>query len=483
MMSADPAALHLAAIVESSDDAIFSEDLDGRITTWNRGAERHFGYTVSEISGKPARLLIPPERSQEEQTILDRVRAGRAVEHFETARLARSGRRVLVSMTVSPVRTPNGEIIGVSTIARDVTARKQLERETYRLAALVSWSDDAIVSKSLDGTILSWNRGAEQLFGYAAGEAIGRSIRMIIPADRQAEEDEVLARVRAGLAVDHFETIRQRKDGSLVEISLTVSPIKDRDGVIIGASKIARDISLQKRLVRQLEEASRQKDEFLATLSHELRTPLNALMGYARMLRSGAVPPERRDHVLGIVERNAVMLSQLVSDVLDMSSIVTGKVRLVIEPTDLRDVVQAAVDVVRPSMEAKGLELVVLGNDRPLPYRCDANRLRQVLWNLLSNAVKFTPAGGRVEVRLARDSSAVEITVSDTGIGMRAEFLPYLFQRFRQADGGIAREFGGLGLGLALVRHFVELHGGQVSAESDGPGRGAAFHVRLPIQG
>lgn len=479
--SLDAAALHLAAIVSSSDDAITSEDQAGIIQSWNRAAERIYGYTASEAIGTPMHVIIPEEHREQEALVLGRLRDGKPVEHFETVRIAKDGRRVLVSLTVSAIRTPAGEVVGFSSIARDVTNQKALERETYRLAAIVNFSEDAIISKSLDGTVLTWNRAAQEMFGYTADEVIGRSIRIIIPPDREAEEDDVLARVRAGVGVEHFETVRRRKDGTLIDISLTVSPVKSPDGTIIGASKIARNITEQKRLIRELEQASRMKDEFLATLSHELRTPLNAVLGYARMWRSGTVVEERREQVVQIIERNANSLAQLVSDVLDMSSIVTGKVRLFPESCDLSELVHAAVDVVRPSAEAKGLELQVVSNSASIMYRCDTNRMRQVFWNLLSNAVKFTPNGGRIEVQLAKEASHIEVTVSDTGIGIKPEFLPHVFQRFRQGEGGIARQFGGLGLGLALVQHFIELHGGTVTAMSRGEGQGATFRVMLPI--
>ena len=327
----------------------------------------------------------------------------------------------------------------------------------------------------------TWNRSAERLFGYGAEEMIGRSITTIIPSDRLAEEDLVLSRIRAGDSIDHFETIRRRKDGTPIDISLSVSPIRAGDGTIIGVSKIARDISLQRRLAREAEEANRLKDEFLATLSHELRTPLNAVLGYTRMLRTGHFAGERRDRAIDIIERNANTLSQLVSDVLDGSTIVTGKVKLKPETADLVAVVRTAVDSVRPPAEAKGVGVDCQCPDREVLTRFDPARLQQVLWNLLTNALKFTPAGGRIDVRLTEEPDRLVIVVADTGIGIRAEALPFVFQRFWQGESVTSRQTGGLGLGLALARHFVELHGGTVTAASDGPGQGATFAVRLPL--
>ena len=349
------------------------------------------------------------------------------------------------------------------------------------LAAIVQSSDDAIVSKTLDGIITSWNLAAERMFGYTAPEVIGKSITIIIPTDRLNEEERVLSSIRQGRAVEHFETVRRRKDGQLLDISLTVSPVRLASGQIIGASKIARDITEQKRLRRQLELASKMKDDFLATLSHELRTPLNAILGYSQILRSNMVhSEERRQHGLEIIERNARALAQLVSDVLDVSSIVAGKIRLERRPCDAVEIATTVLDSLRPTFEAKGVRLERRIDLEVGPVLADPERLQQIFWNLLTNAVKFTPAGGVVTVTLWRDNGDFEFIVADTGVGIGAEFLPHLFERFRQAETGTTRQFGGLGLGLALVRHFTDLHGGRVSAESEGEGRGATVRVRLP---
>ena len=363
------------------------------------------------------------------------------------------------------------------------------------LAKIVDSSDDAIVSKDLNGTITSWNAAAERMFGYTADEAIGRSIRIIIPQDRQPEEDFVLSQIRAGQAVSHYETIRQRKDGATLPVSLTVSPIYDDRGVVIGASKIARDISERVRLLaaaqeqarenarlyREAREADRLKDEFLAVLSHELRTPLGAVVGYARLLRGGLLTGEKAERGLETLERNAASLAQIIEDVLDISRIVSGNLRLDVQAVELPLLVHNAIATVQPAADAKGIRLQTMVDSRVGPVSGDPGRLQQVVWNLLSNAVKFTPKDGRVQVRIERINSLVEIVVSDTGIGIRPEFLPHVFERFRQADAGTTRKTGGLGLGLAIVRHIVEMHGGSVEAESGGEHQGSTFRVRLPL--
>jgi PAS domain S-box-containing protein len=350
-----------------------------------------------------------------------------------------------------------------------------------RLAAIVASSDDAIVSKDLDGVILTWNNGAERIFGYTADEAVGKSIRIIIPADRQAEEDNVLARIRAGLTVDHFETVRRHKDGHAIDVSVTVSPVRNRAGEIVGASKIARDVSEQRRLRAVADEASRLKDEFLAVLSHELRTPLNTVLGYARMLRreDQRMSGEMRERALDALERNADALTRLVNDVLDTSRIVTGKLRLTLEACPLDVVIADAERTIQPTADAKAITLDVRV-DAALTVLCDRDRLQQVMWNLLSNAIKFTPSGGRVTVRAEARDGKVTASVRDTGIGIAPEHLPFVFHRFWQAQTGASREFGGLGLGLALSRHIVELHGGTILAESAGHGQGTLFTVTLP---
>jgi PAS domain S-box-containing protein len=372
------------------------------------------------------------------------------------------------------------------------TDRRAASIAQARLAAIVESSDDAIVSKTLDGIITSWNRGAEQLFGFSADEAVGQSIMIIIPDDRLGEEEEVLARLRRGEKVDHFETVRQTKDGQLVDVSISVSPIRDHTGTIVGAAKVARDISGRKRndieyqallareqaARRQAERSLYARDEFLATISHELRSPLNAILGWAQLLKTGDLDAERTQRAIDTITRNALMQSQLVADLLDIQTLESGKARLRIQETDLAFVVEAALDTVRPAASAKHITLtpvVELADTRVLG---DPGRLQQVVWNLLSNAVKFTPDGGKVRILLRDAESRVEIAVEDTGPGVRPEFLPYMFERFRQ-DVTAGRR-GGVGLGLAIVRHLVELHGGMVSARNRDDQSGAVFTVWLP---
>ena len=654
----DLALRHLARVVESSDDAIVSKDLNGTIVSWNRAAERMFGYTATEAIGRSIRMIIPADRQSEEDMVLGRIRAGEAITHFETIRQRKDGTLIPISLTVSPIHDEAGQVIGASKIARDISERTQAETARRRLAAVVESSDDAVITKDLTSIVTSWNPAAERMFGYTAAEAIGKSIRMLIPDELQSEEDVVLARIRAGEKIDHYETIRQRKDGARLNISLTVSPIRNADGEIVGASKIARDVTERARLIEAATEqarnteklgevgaivastldretivqkvtdiateltraafgaffynvtdpksgdaymlytlsgapreafakfphpratavfaptfhgegpvrladvtqdprygqsapyhgmppghlpvrsylavpvkgvagdvlgglffghsdigvfteqherlavgvaawasvalensrlyadaqtANRMKDEFLAVLSHELRTPLNAIVGYSRLLRGNILSGEKAARGLETLERNATWLTQIVEDVLDVSRIVAGKIRLDVQPVELPLIVDNAVATVQPAADAKQVRLQTIVDPRVGPVSGDPSRLQQVVWNLLTNAVKFTPKKGRVQVRLERVNSHVEIVVSDTGMGIGPDFLPYVFERFRQAEAGTTRKTGGLGLGLAIVRHIVEMHGGTVEASSAGEGQGATFRVRLPL--
>jgi len=485
----------VAAILDSSDDAIVSKTLDGLITSWNRAAERIFGWTAAEAVGRSITIVIPPERLAEEEDILARIHRGEKIEYFETTRIRKDGTRFEISLTVSPIKNAKGEVIGASKIARDISERLHGDEARARLAAIVDSADDAIVSKTLDGVITSWNRAAQAMFGWTAAEAVGQRITLIIPRERWPEEDEVLARVRKGESIDHFDTVRVRKNGERIDVSLTVSPVKDARGRIIGASKIARDVSERKRAEaertkllqtvqqarEEAEELNRSKDQFLAMLSHELRTPLNAIFGWARMLQSAAMDEATSRRAIDAILRNATAQVQLVEDLLDVSRIITGKMRLDVQSLDLKSVIESALDAVQPAAAAKGLKIETVLDPNAGPVVGAADRLRQVVWNLLMNAIKFTPRDGRVQVHLRKVKSHVEIVVSDNGEGIQPEILPFIFDRFRQGDSTTTRPHGGLGLGLALVRHLVDLHGGRVRAASEGPGRGATFVVELPV--
>ena len=370
------------------------------------------------------------------------------------------------------------------------------------LAAVVDSSDDAIITKTLDGTITSWNASAGRLLGYTGAEIIGRPITILIPSDRREEERHIIENLRAGKRIEHYETVRIAKDGRLIEVALTISPVRDQTGQIVGASKILRDITERKRIERELQEMhaerdqileseraargqaerlSATKDEFLALLSHELRTPLNAILGWTEILRRGSSTHTDFEKGLVVIERNVRAQTQLVDDLLDMSRIISGQMRFDVQPVMPYAFVQGAVESARPAADARGVRLEAILDPAAGPVSADANRLQQVVGNLISNAIKFTPRGSHVQVTLERVNSNIEICVADSGIGIQPDFLPHIFERFRQADATTTRTQGGLGLGLSIVKHIVELHGGTVAANSDGEDKGATFRVELPV--
>ena len=363
------------------------------------------------------------------------------------------------------------------------------------LAAIVESSDDAIVSKTLEGMIQSWNAGAERIFGYTAAEVIGQPITIIIPLELREEERRILEQVRQGNRVDHFDTIRVTKDGRRIAISLTVSPVRDSRGVIVGASKVARDVTERKRSEEALREserrlkaseealrdADRRKDEFLALLAHELRNSLAPIRYALAASKKPGRTPGQLKRSEEIMERQVAHMSRLLDDLLDVSRITRSTLALKKTPTELTFVVGSAIDAARPVLEAKNHTLSLDLPKHAVRLEADPVRLAQVFSNLLINAAKYTDPGGQIQLRAAQEGSEVVVAIRDNGIGISADMMPRLFMMFEQAEGAIGRAEGGLGIGLSLVRGLVTLHGGSVEARSDGPGTGSEFIVRLPI--
>jgi PAS domain S-box-containing protein len=501
---ATTSALHLGAIVASSDDAIISKNLDGIVQSWNPAATRLFGFSAAEMIGQPIRKIIPPERQREEDDVLARIRAGMMVDHFETQRQTKDGRLVDISLTVSPIRDRSGRIIGASKIAREVGAEKRSRMAARHLAALVESSDDAIVSKDLNGIVQSWNAAAERLFGYTEADMIGQSITKIVPHERLDEETYVLGRIRSGLSVEHFETVRQTKDGRLVDVSLTVSPIRDGAGRIIGASKIARDMREHKRLLderliaaaneeaarrevlevqnRRIQEAARLKSEFVANMSHELRTPLNSILGFAELMadaRFGPLPDKYRQFA-NVMHSSAQHLLQLINDILDLAKVESGKIDFQAEPVDLAQLISETTDIIGGLAVKRKIHVTVDVDPTLGIVHLDPVRLKQVVYNYLSNAIKFTPEGGRIAVRVRpEERECFRVEVEDTGIGIKPEDEHRLFIEFQQLDASTAKRFAGSGLGLALTKRLVEAQGGRVGVHSVF-GSGSTFFATLP---
>jgi PAS domain S-box-containing protein len=430
------------------------------------------------------------------------------------------GSRITVVVNIRPQKNHFGEVTGAINCFYDITERKRSEEAQARLAAIVESSDDAIVGKDLNGIITSWNRGAERLFGYTADEAIGRTVALLIPPDRLDEETAILERFRRAETVDSYDTVRRRKDGTLFDASVTVSPIRDSRGKVVGASKIARDITERKRGEEALREADRNKSEFLATLAHELRNPLAPILASIEILRralSTAVvggsqrrPASADDnesvvtrgdtsrsigHALKVLARQIRQMVRLVDDLLDAARINRGKIELRKERVDLSSVVLNAVEVARPLCDDLKHELCVSLPPDPLFLDVDPARVSQIVGNLLNNACKFTARGGRIWLTVECEAmpnaghaenvtgfaSQVVIRVRDTGVGIDSDQLTRIFDMFTQLDTSLERSSTGLGIGLALVKTLTELHGGTVDVSSAGIGQGSEFVVRLPI--
>jgi PAS domain S-box-containing protein len=361
-----------------------------------------------------------------------------------------------------------------------------------RLRAIVDAATDGIVSANPAGDIIDINRAVERMFGYAASELLGQPLTVLMPARFHAPHRSGLARflaTRTPRVIGHtIELVGVRKDGGEFPLELSLAVCETPEGLIF--TGILRDVTdrqlaeeERQKLLREREataEASRIKDEFLATLSHELRTPLNAMLGWTRLIREQHLGGAALAKAIETVERNAHAQARLVEDLLDVSQIVTGRLRLDVQPIDLIEVVESAIDVIRPAADAKAIGVDTVFETRALPMTGDPDRLQQAIWNVLSNAVKFSAANGRVEVRVSTGDRHARVCVRDTGLGISPGFLPHVFDRFRQADSSYSRSTGGLGLGLAIVRSIVEMHDGTVAATSPGEGRGATFSLTLP---
>ena len=359
----------------------------------------------------------------------------------------------------------------------DSAAQRASEAQAL-LAAIVDSSDDAIVSKSLDGRIQSWNAGAERLFGFSAQEAIGQSILLIIPPERSSEEDDILARIRAGKRIGHFETVRVAKDGRSIDVSLTISPIHDATGRVIGASKVARDITPEKRARELLREANRIKDEFLAIVAHELRNRLAPIRNAVQAISVLEIGREAK-RAVEMIDRQTMQMVRLVGDLLDASQISRNQLKMRKKRIKLQDVLRDAFEVSRPLIDELEHVLTVSQESRAIYVEADRVRLAQAIINLLNNAARYTERGGQIALRAERRDGVAIVSVTDNGAGISPESIPHLFEMFVRADPEGPHR--GLGVGLTLVKRIVELHGGTVEANSAGLGQGSEFAMRIPL--
>ena len=492
-----------------TDYAIFLLDPDGYVLTWNSGAQRIKGYQADEIIGQHFSRFYPPEalRSGWPDHEL-RVAAAEGRFEDEGWRVRKDGSRFWANVVITALPHEDGRPRGFAKVTRDLTQRRQQEEalrqseEHFRLL-VEGVTDYAIFMLDPNGYVMTWNPGAQRIKGYQADEIIGKHFTRFYPPEAvQARWPEYELQVAAEQGRFEDEGWRLRKDGSQFWANVVISALHDESGRLRGFAKLTRDLSERKRAESlhlegsqrdemleaernariEAQHTARMKDEFLATLSHELRTPLGAILGWAQLLRkpdSGNADNLRRG--VEAIERNARAQVALIDELLDLSRIMAGRIRLDVQRVMLSDVIRGAVESAEPTAQSKGVRLEMILDPLAGPVSGDPARLQQVVWNLLSNAIKFTPKRGRVQVLLERVNSHLEVTVSDTGIGIPPDFLPYVFDRFSQKDTSTARRYGGLGLGLAIAKQLIELHGGRVYAKSAGEGRGASFIINLPL--
>jgi PAS domain S-box-containing protein len=487
----------LAATLASIGDGVIVTDTRGQVTLLNRKAEGLTGWTNQEVEGLALsavfNVIDEPTRRPLEDPVETALRLGTVESLADGVILvARDGREIPIDKSGALIRQSDGTVQGVVLVFRDCTEEKQAVRSLARLAAIVESSDDGIVSKDLNGIIQTWNAGAERLFGYRAEEIIGQPITRLLPPERIQEEEYILEHVRSGQRVEHLDTVRVAKDGRRLDVSITISPVKDREGRIIGASKIARDITERKRAEESLQRAKEAaeaanvaKSQFLANMSHELRTPMNAILGMIDVALPKAIEPTVRD-CLQTAKGSADLLLALLNDLLDSAKIDSGKLELESAPFSLRRMLEQITRILALRASEKGLRFSCQLPEPTLDGIVgDRMRLQQVLLNLAGNAIKFTEYGDvRIGVRgLAREGDAwLEFEVRDTGIGIPPAVQQCLFQPFAQADASMSRRFGGTGLGLSICKNLIELMGGHIWVESE-LGKGSTFHftLRLPL--
>jgi PAS domain S-box-containing protein len=456
----DPSA-HIAAIVDSCEDPIISKRLDGTIISWNPAATRVFGYQAEEIMGRSILTLIPPELHYEEDEILRRLRAGQRIEHFETVRMRKSGERFPISVTISPIRDSKGNVVAASKIARDISEKKRNEESRSRLAAIVDSADDAIVGKNLDGIVTSWNEGARRMFGFTADEMIGQPILRIIPMDLQHEEVEILRKLRAGLRIDHYETTRQRKNGERVEVSVTISPIRDPSGKVIGASKIARDISDRKQVERLLLQAEKlaATGKMAAAIAHEINNPLESLMNVIYLARTQTVKESRVHELLQVAEGELERVAHIARQTL-------GYYKDTGSPTEIHihDLLENILTVYNSKMLSIGIAVDTEFNDLQ-KILVSKGELLQVFSNIIANAIDAMPNGGVLGIATRRlsglNNDGIQVTVRDNGCGIDKDYIDKVFEPFFTTKGNL-----GTGIGLWVAKQLVEQRGGQIAITS-----------------
>jgi PAS domain S-box-containing protein len=474
--------IYRKAIEDIRDYAIFMVDPDGIVTNWNIGAQHILGYTEAEIVGKDASKFFTTEdraRGVPSKELATAATLGRAED--ERWHMRRNGARFWASGVVTPVRDANGELIGFSKVMRDMTERNKITQERDRFFTL---SIDMLCIVHLDGRFQRVNHAFQQVLGFSEEELLDMSVFENIHPDDREKTRNGYKRLAAGEPVTLMENRLRTKDGTYKWVAWSYFPVPE-DGLAFGVGRDMTELRQIHEVLRlradDLEAANRVKDEFLATMSHELRTPLTSILGWSRLLQSNQLSDKEKERAVQVIQRNAEAQSKLIEDLLDVSRIITGKLKIELQPVSFASITEGVINSLRPTADAKQLELEATIDPSAGPILGDPARLQQIVMNLLSNAIKFTPNGGRIDVRLERYDSCVRLEVKDTGVGIAPEHVPHIFERFRQADSSNVRAHGGLGLGLAIVDYLVRQQAGTVSAHTEGLGKGATFSVEFPL--
>lgn len=468
----------LAAIVESSDDAIVGKDLNGIITSWNASAEKIFGFKADDMIGRSIMTLIPPELQHEEVEIMRRLKAGERIEHFETQRLKRGGDRINVSLTISPIKDARGRVIGASKIARDISERRRTDETRLQLAAIVESSEDAIIGKTLEGVITSWNDAARRLFGYEPEEIIGHSVLRLIPRELHREEPMILARLRAGNRVEHYESKRVKKNGEVFDVSLTISPIKDSYGRVIGASKIVRDITERKRTEAALIEKEKlaATGQLAATLAHEVNNPLESILNLAYLLTQDDSLPEQAHNFAQMLLQEALRAGEITKRTLSFY-----RARMAPKEVQLPALLEGVLTAKRKKISEKAVQVSLEVKGHGTVWGI-GGELMQVFSNLIENAIDAVSAHGNIRIRvrdLNTNGGNVSVSICDDGVGMSRATVGRLFQPFFTT-----KPDKGSGVGLWVTSGIVQKHGGSVRLRTTQSQRnhGTVFRVILPTR-
>lgn len=478
-------------IVDFSHDAIIGETLDGVIMTWNRGAERMFGYAAQEAVGKSVLFLLPVELKDEVPALMAKVRAGEVVPDRDSIRLHKDGTRIDVALSFSPILAADGTVVGASVVEREINLRKSAERRLRQTQLAVESSQDAIISESigvigetLDGIITTWNHGAEKMFGYSAEEAVGKSVVFLLPPDMKDDVHALLSRVRAGEAVADYESVRVHKDGSRIDVALSCSPIKDEAGNVVGASIVERNITERKKAELRIKELNEVRNKFISIISHQLRTPLTALNWNLESILNGDFGKleETQRRFLQATHSASAEMTHRIHSLLTAMDVEEGRVRYETEDVSLGSLCAGVVNELMKKCELRNLSCVYTPPDVEVPtIYGDGKKIRAVIAAMVENAIDYTGEDGKITMALSVKGGFARFAVTDTGIGVPRSEQRLIFTRFFRASNASVMQPDAFGLGLFIAMHFIEQHHGKIGFESE-EGKGSTFWFELPLK-